>query len=59
MRQAPSTLRSPIVSLKRNPASSGGPLGVPEPHRMMAVAKATSLPAVIASSSMSNAWDGL
>jgi len=32
-------LRSPSVSLNRNPPSSGGPLNVPEPHRTMAAAK--------------------
>src|SRR6267378_2999888 len=41
-------LRSPIVSLNRNPPSSGGPLNVPEPHRTTATA--TSSPAIIASS---------
>src|ERR1700680_2602746 len=48
-------LRSPIVSLNRNPPSSGGPLNAPEPHRTMATVKATRSPAVIASCSMSNA----
>jgi hypothetical protein len=48
-------LRSPIVSLNKNPPSSGGPLNAPEPHRTMATVKATHSPAVIASCSMSNA----
>jgi hypothetical protein len=48
-------LRSPIVSLNKNPPSSGGPSNAPEPHRTMATVKATRSPAVIASCSMSNA----
>src|ERR1700722_3926258 len=49
MRHSPSTVRSPIVNRKGNPPSFAGPLTVSEPHRMMATAKATSSPAVMAS----------
>src|SRR6185437_292045 len=51
---SPSILRNPRVSRNRNPLELG-----PGPQRMMATAKATSSPAVMVSSSISNSCDGL